>query len=447
MFAPVGFQEDLYGINVRTPSERGPRSLFYLEPEATSWYVRAREDLELNGNNYRISNTHKFLLSTQLRVKLPAVRVKTEHQQDVRIAYHHKVGHNIVDYIYPSIAGTRLPGLNTHSLNVYVENFTMPGDEHKILESIGAVPRLEDWHSDLPPYELSPMLPFFWHWHSTKAMPIHMLDEHSEFKLIAKFRLRLSQLLRMQIRKDGQWVEITPDLKLLDEINPQIDHPTIKAEYTNNLQEECDLYYRGVKSCDDRGEFKSGPYVDEYVMYINSFINESSINTSRVGERPEISLTAKSPCHQLWWMANNSIGLRFNAFSNYTTRFDNVYEGWNPCVAYSLLLDDNIIQDQGNYVDSERHVTGRHNRSPAEAGYNTWSPCIERDAGLISPALGTVFGKHRGRIIISLGTSEPGGKEEDASYHLEIVMLVTQKLVFQRIPGRDVYMVKLIEAI
>ena len=30
-----------------------------------------------------------------------------------------------------------------------------------------------------------------------------------------------------------------------------------------------------------------------------------------------------------------------------------------------------IRKRKGNHVDSERHVSGKHNRSPAEAGYNT----------------------------------------------------------------------------
>src|SRR3990167_8977340 len=250
MLMPVGFQEELYGVNAKTKPEHAPRSLFYAEPTATSWYNRVREDLALSGNSYRISNNHKFLLSTQLRTKLPALKVREVYQSDTRIAYHHKVGHNMVESMYLNIGGIKMPPLTTHSLNVYAEYYTMPGDEHKIAESVGAIPRLEDWNTTLPAYELSPILPFFLHWHTTKAFPIHMLDVNATILIVATFRLRLTQLLRMQVLKGDQWIEIIPDLTRLDGVDSQLEPPIIRVEYTNNLPEECDLYYHGVKSCD-----------------------------------------------------------------------------------------------------------------------------------------------------------------------------------------------------
>src|SRR3989339_792881 len=107
MLMPVGFQEELYGVNAKTKPEHAPRSLFYAEPTATSWYNRIREDLALSGNSYRISNNHKFR-------------------------------HNMVESMYLNIGGIKMPPLTTHSLNVYAEYYTMPGDEHKIAESVGA---------------------------------------------------------------------------------------------------------------------------------------------------------------------------------------------------------------------------------------------------------------------------------------------------------------------
>src|SRR4029078_1540407 len=219
--------------------------------------------------------------------------------------------------------------------------------------------------------------PWFYGDDTSNAFPIFYRHSQCRAKHHYVFRRKISELLRMQILKNGEWEDVHPS-SYMSCLNYgrsiTIQNPSLWGRYafitdqeleTHKCRPKSDIYIRDVEICDLE-------------------------NPNVFGSSAVVPIQCKYPCLAMFWKAENLDATALNNYSNYTCNTDDLYSGWDPISKTSLKHINtykfkDLDSDHFNIGESRKHFTS----SPSEPGYHAYSPSW--DSTKYHGEVGTVF--------------------------------------------------------
>lgn len=390
----------------------------------STWYSHMPVKLSAAANEdtvtYTVSDAFDYLLYTFLRQKLPALRVKKEYINQVRICWCHNIGHNIIESANLRFDDEVAQTIDSTWCDIFSQHFvpSEKWDHYKI--SIGSIPQLENWSTSLPEHTINAPQPWFYSRDRSLALPLFLC---SLVKVTHQYkrRMRITDLLRMQIRK-------SPD-------DPWVDRPTnlrfIQGAGDGNLKTP-ELWGRYAYLTEDEREYNR--CMRRHVFYTNDVVGCKQINSSSFGQNATVELDCKTPCLTTFWVAENMAAKRFNNYSNYTTCTDDVYQGYNPIDNTSLEYSgvkrlDRIPSDVLTMMEPYYHLPS----APREAGYNSYS--FAYDPTSLDAEIGVCMSGIKSKLIASIASREVEAQteieeeEDDAFKYLDDFDIQSQRSV------------------
>lgn len=345
-------------------------SKFFREYIKTTWYCSTLMQLKsvIEGDEfiYTPDPTFHYLMYSYLKFMLPPIKVKNEFKNNVRVAWCHNIGNNII-----KLAALREDDMNYQTFdNIWQDDlaqyYMLPGagKRKNFKIGVGSVPFLEEWNTVLPAYPINIDQPWFYGDDPANAFPIFYRNSQCRVEHRYIFRRKIADLLRMQIfnNKTAEWDNVHPSLYmnyLSYGRSITIQNPTLWGKYalitdqeleTHKCRAKREIYIRDVEMCDSE--------------------NPNTFDTTAV-----IPIQCKYPCLGIFWKAENMNASSFNNYSNYTCNNDDLYSGWDPIYKTSLKhintykLKD-MDSDHFNIAESRKQSPS----SPSEPGYHAYFP-------------------------------------------------------------------------
>lgn len=349
--------------HVATDSSDKIISSFYRAYIKSTWYSSATMRLKRSedGNEYiyAVNNTFHLLEYTYLTFNLPTVRVRPEHRGKVRVAWCHNVGHNrIVEAVFKEDDDT-YQTFDRVWLDINSQFYMGSGAGYRenYNEGVGNVPCLENFSECLPAYPINISQPWFYSLDSALAFPIFYKGTETRAEHRYIFKKKVSDLLRLQIRHNGKWIDTLKGHATYLELHPNAELPPpdlwgryaylsdAEVNWNKTCRTETTYYTRDIEICD-------------------------VANPNRYNSTATLPLHTVNPCLAFFWVAENQDAALKHNFSNYTTNSDDVYEGWDP-IKHSTLKYGTTVR--WNKMPSHHHTVAevRHFPSaPCDRGYH-----------------------------------------------------------------------------
>lgn len=404
------FQRDMYSVE---GDERDFFTPFFQVYERSTWHTIVRSKMDTsysrggNGDNhhdvnYIVNNNFHYLLRTRMCFTLPAVTVRPEFADKVRISWCHNVGTNII------VTASFYESDNRYSTidPVWIDdNFAWfqksgAGKRKGAKIGIGKVPVLERWTSSenpsLPTYEIDWIQPWFYSEHTFTAFPIFYLGKNCKAEHRYTFR-DLKDLLRVQKLKNDEWIDIANRREidsLLEFSSSTHVIPELWADYA--FVSKAEMIYQKAEC---HGMESGHSY---YIRDIESFDNP---NPALSGSTTETKLSCNYPALAIFWKAENEKASSCHNFSNYTNDDLNVYEGWDPIKFSSIHTEGkNKILDRVPSHHVNIGVMDSFPSAPSEAGYHALSfthDCQDYDVDITLH-----LGKLQAILLCTLGNTD-----------------------------------------
>lgn len=343
-----------------------------------SWGVKTL--CKLNGNQtdsensftYECNNKFSILQDIYIEDPLPSLRVAEKHQDQVRIAWVHNMGHNRIPRASFLFGDQPVQSITSTWADTYIQHF-MPSGYNKgntYKEAIGAVPELEELNTFLPSYDLTPPQSWFY---IDDNCPLYLSD--TKAKHIYSFESEIKELLRIQMRNKetvilddgteevvyGEWEETKYDNEYMRDIiegipkDDKLKTPKVWAKYVL-LDEEEEKWLR-----------KNAPTN----RCIKDVITKQTSKTIPYRDTETINFKAGIPTLAIFWSAQ-MISKNNSRTSNYTTS-PNFKDGHNPCYRNNLESPDGVIFENMSTAHLSRMTAFYEFPStPYEKGYNSW---------------------------------------------------------------------------
>lgn len=349
-----------------TPEEE-ITSVWFRKPLKCTWYATIPLKMEAitivdNEVKYMVESSADLLTYSYLSCVLPAVRVQKEYADQVRISWCHNVGLNLVEKASFEDDELIYPGWDNTWLDIHSQFYQQAGagKREAFNKSIGNVPTLEEWNSELPAYPL--LVPQPW-WYSSdpgNAYPI-LYKEHHKAAHIYTFR-EPARLLRVQVRGDsGEWKTIDVDKDILDqyvEFACKFPVPELWGRYALLSEDELEEYKCLTKE----------------PLYIREVIDCDNMTETEFGKMMSTELRSTNPCLAFFWMAQNKDYSSTNNLSNYSKDLDNVYNGQDPLAGNSLHYGAQFRLKEMDSIHFTLGEQANHFASaPCDPGYHAYS--------------------------------------------------------------------------
>jgi hypothetical protein len=407
LITPTQFQKLLYYANGDT--DEAITSNFHRNFTKTSYYVPYEEKLfvvssipneidKTSTSTYRTNTSFSALLYTNLRVKIPPLKVKDSLKDSVKICWSRYLAHNMIVSSKLSIDGKEYQKIPGKYYDIHYQ-YEVPNDrKHEYCELVGDVDMLTGWSTHLPFYTIHAPQPFFFSEDISQSLPLSCFGvKEALFEYV--FNRNITHFIRV-LRLDktnGKWIEMnTPSLQLLESIveglPSQMPEPELWGRYALLSEEE-------------QNERSTCLTSQEY--FIHSIIECESQNLVRItdsAETREIKVLSSAPVKKVYWVAENLDAKKKNIHSNYTTDLD-TQKGWNPCkkvvFKYGQTVTKSLEQDQFTLIQSYKHCKG----SPVDKGYNCYSYANDRDT--LNADIGVTFQQSDKSMVITLDDTDP----------------------------------------
>lgn len=346
-------------------------SMFAVEFNKSTWYssmpIKLKQSTDGGAIIYEAPNTFHYIQYSYMRASLPAISVKKEYRNKVRIAWTHNVGTNIISECSFRHEADVYHTMDSVWFDMHNQYYQRPGAGKRRNENkgMGNVDYLEKWQSELPAYPLNVDLPWFYSLNETTAFPLLYKQEVGKFTHRFIFRRKIVDLLRVQFFTNEGWTSSNNtdysqfiDIQSNDKENIPI--PEIWARCATITNPEVASW----KQCGD-GRRR---------IYTRDVLSFKSLNPGQYGANVEVSLNTKSPVLAMFWAAENQSALRKNCRSNYTTDINDVYAGWDPIIDHTFAYGpdkrfDKMASDHFNISESRHHFKS----APEENGYHAYS--------------------------------------------------------------------------
>lgn len=374
-------------------------SNFLREPRKTTWYSRIQMRLAMTETEdvvtYTANNTLHRLEHVDLIAELPALRVKKEFRETIRICWTHNLLHNIANQASMVKDEDLITSIDSKWMDEYAQHYLKPGTRETYNVGIGNVGFLEKWNEFLPGYLLTAPQPWPISEDMSLSFPLFLLPPTSH--LIFRYRpcLEIDKLLRMQRfdKKTGTWRNIKCNLKYVDGVGTlkKLKVPTLRGHYNYMTPEE-----QGWWTCGDR----------EHVFYINHVVSFNTQNAMEYHQNVPAELTAAGPCRAIHWVAENQNFTNYNNRSNYSTA-ENIYEGWSPWSTYQLIYGGSSPRTEITPSEVSERLDSLHygRLPPNEPGYGWY--CYAHDPMSIDTDIGVCLAKAKATLQIKLNNTDP----------------------------------------
>lgn len=321
---------------------------------------------------FEYNNKMDFVAYTYMYRKFPRLKVKDELKDNVQICWTHNLGHNCIESLELIIDDNPKQTLTNTWLDIYSQFFMKNGFRKKYRMDIGDRKYLKDWSTELDPISVKVPLPFFYDRRSTANFPL-FLASMSKLKIRGRFRMKISQLLKMRVRKSDkdEWTETEFKWQSLQGVNNEDQEipglPELYTNYQKITQEEKDFWNDEINHNHNK----------VYKMLYDDIIiiNPDKLYNSK--EPFSELLSSKTTAKVVYWVAQNQNGLKYNNYSNYTTNALDMDKGDYPITKISAKHGGITNRFQGldySHFDSIMSYY-RHISSPFEKGYGSWCLC------------------------------------------------------------------------
>lgn len=370
-------------------------SNFILSFKKTSWHSRVFMELTPTSSEetitYTANNMFHRLEYVDLIQEIPALQVKKEFRDKIRIAWCHNLLHNIMGKASMFNREIYITDLTSHYMDHYAQHYLKPGIRELYNIGIGNVPFLEQWSDFLPGYTLTGLQPWPFSEDLSLSFPLFLLSPTQFLNFKYHPQLNINKLLRMQRQVDGVWKDIKCNLRYLDGTGTTgtLRNPVLRGCYVYLTDDEIQAYI-----CHNK----------KHVFYYNHVVPATGLNSVGYGVYSEITVRA-GPCKALHWSAENLNQVAFNNHSNYTTS-DNVYEGWAPWESYKLKYATSTRVESTSSAIAERLDPLHHSRTPPmEAGYGSYF--FAHDPMSLAADIGIALHRTSGTLYVKLGNTDP----------------------------------------
>lgn len=426
-------------LHIPQTEEEEVTSNFHWDHSKTTWYTQIPLKMRSTTTDdtviFHTNMNFHYLIATDLCSTLPALRVKKEYQDRIRICWTHNVMHNMIESAQLKFDDEVPNSFDSVWLDKYKQYFVKTIDNYNL--RIGSVACLTDWNTFLPKYNLKLPLPFYYRRDLSQALPLYMMQS-MVITHVFKPRNRIADLLRMQTRTRNGWKDIPVNIGYLDGAgNGLIPNPDLWGWYSLNTD----------------SEIESEKCATERTYWYQDVIALDSINTVKYGQTNWVDLECKYPCQALFWVAQNSQSKAINYYSNYSTNLEDHNRGWNPCEKISLMYGGSPYLDN---MDSD-HFDGMSvyhsfQSAPTEPGYNAFS--YSTDPLSLNPDIGIVFNGLKAKLLVNINNTdiflkpvktefnideieeegEADSLEErvQPAFNVQVRLLVTRKLTFKK---------------
>lgn len=297
------------------------------------WHSSFDVELDRSTSNeneckYSIKEELDLLISTYTRWVAPWIRVREQFKDTTLICWTENLATNRFTKLHFHSADTQIHEFDNMWMDVFFQSFleNKPGAREAHNLSVGNIPELTEFTTELPETALNFNFPFYYSEHPALAYPLYKLhrSKASSYKVFT-LRNKIWDLLRMCIKDEkGDWVIVNVEdyKERLDYANEILPYPRVWGSYAKLTPEE--------KAC-HASESKS--YIIRNVVSINTN-NKFTLGTTQSLDLSSIS----APCLAIFWAAENMNASRYNCYSNYTTH-DSVPErkyARNPIADSSL---------------------------------------------------------------------------------------------------------------
>jgi hypothetical protein len=313
---------------------------------------------------YAVNTNFHLLIYTYMCLMLPAIRVKSEYKKNVRIAWCHNVGTNLIQQAVFKEDDDMFQRWDSTWADIYFQFYQSEGagkrDNHNI--GIGNVKFLEEWTDYLPAYPIDVAQPWFYSMDRALAFPIFYKNSQTRAEHRYTFNRNINYLLRCQIfdNKTQKWRNATRAIHRYLDIGPSsmLKLPELWGRYAYLTPQEIQ-WYKCNKS---------------RVFYIRDVEVCDTQNPNKYGSTAEVSLHSRSPCLAFFWVAENKDAKDIHNHSNYTTNVDDIYKGWDPIRSVSLKYGtvarlDNVPSHHFSIAEPREHFPS----APNECGYHGFS--------------------------------------------------------------------------
>lgn len=325
------FQKKLYGT---IDGKDDVSSYFNVQYAKPSWNAQAQVKMQsvMEGETkegeativYRVNHEYHYLMYSYMIMQFPQIRVKPEYKGKVQICWPHNLGTAPIVRAVHELDTKDIQSWDNLWANMYFQHFMKPGfrDAHNV--GIGNIPAIEEWSEHLPYYETCVDQPWNYCRYPALAFPIFLCDTTSKITHKYTMKNRVSDLLRMRIKKpDGTWEELKKiAFRCLDGVaaDSKINAPELWSRCAIVTQQELDFY-----KCKGR--------LDQYIEDVVAIDGPNPIS---IGTTIALEMKSSNPCKAYFWVAENETSNEFHNFANYTTNRDNCYRGYDPITSMSL---------------------------------------------------------------------------------------------------------------
>lgn len=428
----------------------------------TTYYSHIKDKLHATtiGDNlvFDANNTFDYLSYTELWQTIPALRVAKGFEDKIQIAWPHNLIHNAIAGITIKHDDDVTQTLDSVWFDIYSQFYMQPGFRDHYYMCVGNVKPLEEFSTFLPEYPTTFPVPAYYVKDQCLSIPLYLCSL-SKVQHVVKMRNKISDLLRMQANKDGEWINIS------------YNHKYVEGLGTGTLSPP-EMWGRYVYL--DETERNHGKCQQEHTFYIEDVVVCDGLNPSQYGNTTAVDIDCKTPCKSMFWVAENQEAKKFHNYSNYTTNTNHLYSGWNPIDSVSLYYSNSPRFKDMHSAHFDRMECFRHFPSPpCEPGYNGLS--FSWNTMSLDAEPGIIFDGLKAKLIVKLANTDPflkpvrnmeytiDGKDipvtveeleakEDAVskkssplFILRARLLVTRKLTYRLDPSKKTYLISLDE--
>lgn len=406
------FQRDIHVVSSR---EEEIISHFFRVFTKCFWYSTALTKHKAHVVNvdeviYTANATYHFLAYSYMCFTTPAVRIKNEYKGKVRIAWPRNLGTNVSRSASFCVDETEYHWWDSIWADIFFQFFQDKGAGKRRAHNIGIgnVKCMEEWSEFLPPYDIDVYQPWFYGMYTWTAFPIFCCSSMSKIEHRYRFRRKLRQLLRMQIKQpDGTWKDsVSQIMRYLDNApESQIPLPQLWGRYAYLTNQEIEWF-----KCRE-----------ERYYYIRSVVPCDALNSCGYGSKPSVNWECNNPCAAFFWVAENVTARNMHNFSNYTTDSNDLYSGWDPIKNATLAYgsDTKRFHKLPSHHSSIAEARKHFKSAPDMRGYHghslAWN-CMnyDGDIGLVPKQLKMTFSCMLADTnIFSLTNTKPDDVEDE----------------------------------
>lgn len=360
--------------------------------------------------DYILDANVDYILYTYLEQEIPALKVRPEHQDTVRIAWTNYLGFNLFRMASLKYGDLQPTTLCPMAMYCWMLFLIQQKRLQALLLQIGHTNDLITWGSSLPEARLYVPLPHYYASHFSLALPYFALADKKA--LVHQFDLTpLRGLLRMQRLVEDKWTDVPCDLKYLElpqDFSGRLPLPELWAR-TITVEE------------DERKAFRCEP---EHVVFYDTFKVIESTQETEEGREGTLSLDCEAPCKAFMFGCINTQSLKLNQHQNWLREDDT-----RPMETYKVLYgnSERVPETPLDHLDIDMWELLPPNFPPAGLAVHLTDVApvsLTASSGVVyTPEL-------KAHLAVKLKDPEPDTPR--TTYKIQALLWTTQKLVFTR---------------